>query len=150
MPQWLFGMSTYAFASEEQVVCSHIARGISQLATLNTVTRSLQEVASPFTDVQYVRAAPGQAVFRGGSPIDATSIVRFDLSTRSFETLRLSNNLQVGAAYVSVPRAIEFPTEEGLTAHGFFYAPQNSAYRAPEDERPPLIVKSHGGPTSAS
>jgi len=150
MPQWLFGMSTYAFASEEQVVCSHIARGISQLATLNTVTRSLQEVASPFTDVQYVRAAPGQAVFRGGSPIDATSIVRFDLSRRSFETLRLSNNLQVDAAYLSVPRAIEFPTEEGLTAHGFFYAPQNSAYRAPEGERPPLIVKSHGGPTSAS
>ncbi len=52
--------------------------------------------------------------------------------------------------YFSVPRAIEFPTEAGLTAHGFFYPPQNPDYRAPGNERPPLIVKSHGGPTSAA
>jgi dipeptidyl aminopeptidase/acylaminoacyl peptidase len=54
------------------------------------------------------------------------------------------------SSYFSVPRAIEFPTEAGLTAHGFFYPPQNPDYRAPADELPPLIVKSHGGPTSAA
>ncbi|HXM36524.1 MAG TPA: prolyl oligopeptidase family serine peptidase, partial [Pyrinomonadaceae bacterium] len=46
--------------------------------------------------------------------------------------------------------AIEFPTEGGLNAHGLFYAPRNRDYRAPDGERQPLLVQSHGGPTSAA
>ncbi|HXI25912.1 MAG TPA: prolyl oligopeptidase family serine peptidase, partial [Pyrinomonadaceae bacterium] len=38
----------------------------------------------------------------------------------------------------------------GLTAHGFFYAPRNPDFVGPENERPLLLVKSHGGPTSAT
>ena len=37
-----------------------------------------------------------------------------------------------------------------MTAYGFFYPPRNPGYVAPEGELPPLIVKSHGGPTSAT
>ena len=48
------------------------------------------------------------------------------------------------------PRAIEFPTEGGLTAHGHFYPPRNRDYAAPANEKPPLVVMSHGGPTSSS
>jgi len=76
--------------------------------------------------------------------------VKFDLKTAQFETLRKSNESETYPQYFSVPRAIEFPTEGGLTAHGFFYPPQNPDYRAPDNEKPPLIVKSHGGPTSAA
>ena len=79
-----------------------------------------------------------------------TSIVKLDLNTGQFETLRRSNDLETYPQYFSVPRAIEFPTEGGLIAHGFFYPPQNPDYRAPENEKPPLIVKSHGGPTAAA
>jgi dipeptidyl aminopeptidase/acylaminoacyl peptidase len=43
-----------------------------------------------------------------------------------------------------------FPTEHGLTAHGYYYAPKNGDFEAPENELPPLLVKSHGGPTSAT
>ncbi len=50
---------------------------------------------------------------------------------------------------VSAPRAIEFPTDGGLTAHAFFYPPANEDFVGPAGERPPLIVMSHGGPTSA-
>ena len=150
MAQWVFGMSSYAFASPDLIVCSHIEDGVSRLATLETSTRTVKDVDSPFTDIQYVRAANGKAVFRGGSPISVNSIVQLDLSTGQFETLRRSNDLAIEPRYFSVPRPIEFPTEAGLTAHGFFYPPQNPDYRAPENERPPLIVKSHGGPTSAA
>jgi dipeptidyl aminopeptidase/acylaminoacyl peptidase len=150
MPQWVFGTSSYAFASPELIVCSHVDQGISRLAILDTRTRKLEEVNAPFSDVQYVRAGEGQAVFRAGSPTEVAAIVRLDLATMKFETLRRANNIEIDAAYFSIPRAIEFPTEEGLTAHAFFYQPQNPDYRAPHDERPPLIVKSHGGPTSAA
>jgi dipeptidyl aminopeptidase/acylaminoacyl peptidase len=55
--------------------------------------------------------------------------------------------VDVPTAYLSVPYAIEFPTEEGLTAHALFYPPANPDYQAPEGERPPLVVETHGGPT---
>ena len=150
MPQWVFGMSAYAFATPSLIVCSHVEQGVSRLGTINVETGEYKDVDCPFTDLQYVRANNGSAIFRGGSPIDVAAIVRLDLSTGKFEILRRSNDLIMDTSYFSVPRAIEFPTEAGLTAHGFFYPPQNPDYRGPDDERPPLIVKSHGGPTSAA
>jgi dipeptidyl aminopeptidase/acylaminoacyl peptidase len=89
-------------------------------------------------------------VFRSGSPTEVASITTFDVATGQFETLRRANEQEVYPRYFSVPRAIEFPTEAGLTAHGFFYPPQNPDFRAPDGEKPPLIVKSHGGPTAAA
>src|SRR5439155_15848138 len=38
----------------------------------------------------------------------------------------------------------------GRTAHAFFYPPRNRDCQAPADEKPPLLVMSHGGPTSAT
>jgi dipeptidyl aminopeptidase/acylaminoacyl peptidase len=150
MPQWVFGMSAYAFASPETIVCTHIDQGVSTFATIDTNTGKLTPIDCPYTDIQFLRAANGLAVFRGGSPTDVGAIVKFDLKIGEFETLRKSNERETYPQYFSVPRAIEFPTEGGLTAHGFFYPPQNPDYRAPDNEKPPLIVKSHGGPTSAA
>ena len=150
MPQWLFGMSMYAFASPDLIVCSHVEQGVSRLETIDTQAGKLTVVDSPFTDIQFLKVANGQAVFRAGSPTEVASITRFDVATGQFETLRRANEQEVYPQYFSVPRAIEFPTEAGLTAHGFFYPPQNPDFRAPDGEKPPLIVKSHGGPTAAA
>ena len=150
VPQWAFGLSSYAFATAQQIICVYQVRGMSRLATIETETLKLEPVDVAYTDMSFVRATPGHAVFRAGSPTDPPAIVRLDLATRSIEPLRRSNNLKIDSEYFSVPQAIEFPTEDGLTAHGFFYAPQNRDYRAPEGELPPLLVKSHGGPTSAA
>jgi dipeptidyl aminopeptidase/acylaminoacyl peptidase len=51
---------------------------------------------------------------------------------------------------ISPPEAIEFPTAGGQTAHAFYYPPCNPAGVAADGERPPLIVISHGGPTTAT
>jgi dipeptidyl aminopeptidase/acylaminoacyl peptidase len=58
--------------------------------------------------------------------------------------------LAIDSGYISTPQAIEFPTEDGPTAHAFFYPPRNRDFIAPENERPPLLVMSHGGPTAAT
>lgn len=150
VPQWIFGMSNYAFESEDKIICTYYDRGISKLASIDSRTRILQPIETNYTDITFLRAAPGQAVFRAGSPAEPPSIVRLDLNTKSFEVLRRSNNLDIDAGYFSSARAIEFATTGGLTAHGFFYPPKNLDYRAPDGERPPLLVKSHGGPTSAA
>ena len=104
----------------------------------------------PSLTISQVRVAGDRVLFIGASSTDTTSIVSLDLTTKRFEVLRRSREATVDAGYISAPRAVEFPTEGGLTAHGNFYPPQNRDYAAPEDEKPPLLVMSHGGPTSSS
>ena len=118
MPQWVFGTSQYAFASDELIVCSHIKQGVSQLALLDLRNQKLEEIDCPFTDIQYLRATADYAVFRAGSPTEVAAIARLNLETKRIDTLRLANDLEVFPAYFSIPRPIEFPTEAGLTAHG--------------------------------
>src|SRR4030095_14457247 len=62
MPQWGFGMSTYAFESAQRIVCSYIQNGIFQLAVLDTDTKQLQLIDCAYSDIRFLRASPGQAV----------------------------------------------------------------------------------------
>lgn len=149
-PQWGLGLSMYAFASEDSIICAYIEQDGTHLARLNTATGAFEEIETPFTDITYVRAGRGRAAFRAGSPTTFASIVEMDLATGDITVLRRASDLKVDEGYLSVPQAVEFPTEGGKTAHAFFYAPRNSDYEAPEGERPPLLVKSHGGPTAAA
>jgi len=52
--------------------------------------------------------------------------------------------------YVSIPQPIAFPTGGGETAHAFYYPPFSPEFAAPPDEKAPVLVKSHAGPTSAA
>jgi len=89
-------------------------------------------------------------VILAGSPTMPTRIVRADLDTGDVEALRASMELDLPTGLLSVPVAIEFPTEGGLTARALFYAPTNPEFETPHSEAPPLIVMSHGGPTDAA
>lgn len=154
MPQWGFGMSSYAFESAERIVCTYVEKGISRLALLNTRTKKFEPLNLPFTDIRYVSASGGQGraqvVLRAVSPTEPPAIISLDLETGSTEQLRRSNNLEIDAEYFSIPRAVEFPTADGLTAQAFFYPPKNRDFRGPDGELPPLLVESHGGPTAAA
>src|SRR5215213_5722824 len=148
-PQWVFGLSTYGFASASRIICTYSERGQYRLASVDTQTGKLDVIETPYTDITYLRVGTESAVFRGGSPTSPASIIQLDPATGETKELRRSNDLKIDEGYLSIARAVEFPTENGLTAHAFFYPPQNKDYTAPEGERPPLLVKSHGGPTSA-
>jgi dipeptidyl aminopeptidase/acylaminoacyl peptidase len=151
LPQWAFGMSTYAFVSPGRIACSYIERGTSHLAILDTETGELRPVETPYSGIAYVRASDaGDVVFRGSSPAETACIVRLDSSTGHHEVLRRAGGLEIDSGYLSVPESVEFPTERGLTAHAFFYPPKNRDYVAPGDDLPPLLVMSHGGPTAAT
>jgi dipeptidyl aminopeptidase/acylaminoacyl peptidase len=149
-PQWVFRMSNYAFETDHRIICTYCELGNWKLATLDTATRKLEPIEVPYTEVSGLRALSGRAVFCGGSPAKSTSIVCVDPGTREPSVIRQSSSIAVDEGYLSIPRQIEFPTEHGLKAHAFFYPPTNRDYEAPAGERPPLIVISHGGPTSAS
>jgi dipeptidyl aminopeptidase/acylaminoacyl peptidase len=147
-PQWFFGMSTYAFMSSDNIICTYNEKGTWKLANLNTATKKLQLIETNYTDISYLRARSGKVVFVAGSPDQPTSIVQLDLQSKHFDVVRRSTDVVINTGYLSIPRPIEFPTEHGQTANAFYYPPQNQDYIAPPYERPPLVVIAHGGPTS--
>jgi dipeptidyl aminopeptidase/acylaminoacyl peptidase len=150
LPQWVFGLSTYAFENANRIVCAYVKQGISHLAMLETATGKIETIESPYTRIEGILAKPGNAFFLAASPLESTAIISFDLSTRQFDILRRSSDLKIDPGYFSAPEAIEYPTEGGLSAYAFYYAPANRDFEAPPGELPPLLVMSHGGPTSAA
>ena len=62
--------------------------------------------------------------------------------------LRRSSTAAIDPAWTSVAEPITFPSAGGRIAHGLFYRPTNPDVAAPDGELPPLLVHSHGGPTS--
>jgi dipeptidyl aminopeptidase/acylaminoacyl peptidase len=124
--------------------------GTWHLAELNTRTKKLEVIDTPYSEISYLKANADYAVFIGGSPREHASVVLLDLNLKNTIVLKKSSDMVIESSYISSPDAVEFPTSHGLTAHAFFYAPKNRDYSPPPNEKPPLIVISHGGPTSAT
>jgi dipeptidyl aminopeptidase/acylaminoacyl peptidase len=85
-----------------------------------------------------------------GSPTLADRVLTIDLDTGAQEVVKVSNPAHIDSGNLGHPKAIEFPTEGGLTAHAIYYPPKNRDYEGPPDEKPPLMVSCHGGPTSSA
>jgi dipeptidyl aminopeptidase/acylaminoacyl peptidase len=71
-----------------------------------------------------------------------------DIATEEHEVIRRSTELELDERHISVAEPIEFAGADGLTSHGFYYAPKNPDYTSPPDELAPLVVMVHGGPTA--
>jgi dipeptidyl aminopeptidase/acylaminoacyl peptidase len=150
--QWNFGQSTYAFFSAEQMVCAFSEDGRGHLARLDIAAQKLAPLDLPYTDFGQIRVAAGRVVCRAGSFTEPTAIVAIDPANGAVEVLRQSAPSAAESTlrgYFSAAQHLVFPTERGLTAHANYYPPQNPDYAPPSAEKPPLIVKCHGGPTSS-
>lgn len=180
MPTWVFGLSTYGFASDERIICAYTRNGLWHIGDLNAATGALSEFPTTASDISNLRVSPRYALYIGSN---AESPARLTLhyldnhddlgdspdapdrrggivlrqSSDALERLAGDGGLERRASagtsasrLLSRPQAIEFPTSGSKTAHAFYYPPANPDCVAPDGEKPPLIVISHGGPTSAA
>lgn len=150
-PQWVFGLSWYGFDGD-RVVAARAEAGRWSLGVIEPdADGSERDLDLPYTDIESVVVCGGAAVFAGGSATEPQSIVRVDLDRGAPTVLRRSQEPD-RADLVSAGQPFEFPTGPDGTAlaHGFWYRPTNPAFVADLDERPPLLVRGHSGPTSAA
>jgi dipeptidyl aminopeptidase/acylaminoacyl peptidase len=155
VPQWVLDASTFAFIDSARIVCTYTKSGLGRLAILEVATGGLQEIATPFTEFGAVRASRDRVVFRGGAPDRPTSIVALDLQSGAHRTLKQATDLIDRtelriADYLTRAEPVAFPTTGGKTAFALFYAPHNPDYVGGAGEKPPVLVKCHGGPTSSA
>jgi dipeptidyl aminopeptidase/acylaminoacyl peptidase len=149
-PQWAFGMRTYAFISGQEILCTYTRDGAWKLARLDVASKTLATFDETYTEYGDIHTGNGFSIFKAGSATRPLAILKQDLATGHTQVLRRAFEPSIDTGYFSIPQAVEFPTEKGLTAHALFYPPTNKDYTAPEGETPPLIVISHGGPTGST
>jgi dipeptidyl aminopeptidase/acylaminoacyl peptidase len=147
-PPWVFGRSSYGFATDGSIVANARRAGRDQVIHIRP-GRSVGEVETPYTEFEglIVRAEAIVAVV--GSPSEPSVLARFDPTTLAVSgILRRSSGVSLDPATISEPEAIDFPVGDGLrTSHALYYAPRNPGFVGPAEERPPLLVLTHGGPT---
>ncbi len=150
-PQWSLGDRSFAFLGDGRIACWYDREGRSHLAVLDPDTGELLDLDLPQDAFEWgptIAAEGSVIVFAAGAATIANQVVWLDFEARSVEVLRESTGVAVDVAYLSVPRPVAFTTRDGATAHALFYEPSHPEVAGPPDERPPLIVMSHGGPTA--
>jgi dipeptidyl aminopeptidase/acylaminoacyl peptidase len=147
MPHWQFGGSTYAFLEDGAIACIRVERAVARLHLWRG--GRLEDVRLPYTSFGYpsLRARADRLIFVAASPEQEPALITWSEADGATE-LRHASDEPLDRALVSIPRAIEFASAGGRTAHAFYYPPASPTFEAPANERPPLIVQIHGGPTA--
>lgn len=146
-PQWVFGLSDYDIDRDGSIVAFASGPGGSRLLLLRDGNEPA-EIPFEGKGLTYLRVRDGVLTAIVVSPQRPSAVLRRDLASGRGERLRESSTLPVDPAYLSAPRHVEFPTAGGRTAFAWYYPPTNPDVTVPEGEQPPLVVMSHGGPTS--
>ena len=152
-PQWVFGANCYGFVSANRAICAVNRSGVWELLDVDLESgrcTALDVGGYSAMGRSDLRIVGHRVFFEAGGPTEPNALLRLDLESGQLQVVRRSDPAPVDPDYLSMPETIEFPTEGGLTAHAFFYPPQNRDFTAPEGAKPPLLLKSHGGPTSAT
>jgi dienelactone hydrolase len=149
-PMWIFGQSLYAFTGPQEMVAACFEGAVSRLFRIDLRSGVASPIATPLTDIKEVRGGLGFVLVHAGAADRPEQIVRIIVETGSHEVVAQAIAQLPDARYLSRPQSIDYPSGKDRIAHGFFYPPANADFRAPEGELPPLVVTSHGGPTSMS
>jgi acetyl esterase/lipase len=147
--QWVFGMRTFGFVGE-RLLTTYCEQGQWRFGSVDLESGVLSPIETGIQDVDAVAFADDSVFMIGGSPDKVSQLVRLDVSSGQVSAVRASTSLALDSALISAPESVTFPTSEGDVAHGYFYAPRNPRAMGPAQERPPLIVIGHGGPTSST
>ncbi len=144
-PQWGLGMSSYCVTSAG-IVCMWVADGLHRLGLLDE--QGLHPISGDPTSITNVRPYGDGIVCLTGSAAEPMAVVRVDPAGSGWQVLASATAEAPDHRWVSRPQPVSWTNTDGLTAHGLYYPPTNPDFVAPADDRPPLLVESHGGPTA--
>lgn len=150
MPQWIFGLSTWDFTADGNILCTFNQEGFWRLGMLNPDTKEMHRIDLGGTDYSQIHVGKNFAAFIQGSPTKAKHVVRMDLSNNQATTIAANAPVDIDVEDLSVAQAIKFPSVNNRMIYGYYYPPRNKTCRGPSNEQPPLIVIAHGGPIAAT
>lgn len=147
-PLWSLGIGTYRHLADGRILATYQKNGRARTATL--ANGRLADMPIPYEQSGLPKEFRGKWVMGVASSKTLPEIVLWDEASGNSEIVKRSTEMSIDPGVIARPESIEFPTEGGKTAYAHFYPPRNESYRGPDNEKPPLIVMGHGGPTGAT
>lgn len=147
-PQWQFGKTSYALDPNGG---SRLATTFkSDLGLLELSSGAYKQIETGFSSHSHVCwTAEGHVYVIASSPTKFPQVIQVDVDTGKVVVLRESMSTTVDSGYFSVPQKITWPTSHEEMCHGLLYNPRNKDFYGNPSELPPVLVRAHGGPTSA-
>ena len=146
-PMWTLSMRTYAVLDSNRIAATYTENGRWKLALIDVESKRYVPVEQPIQPLESITAHGADLFFIGGSATEPPAIYR--LRNYLLTVVRSSTSERIDRAWISIPDAITF-TVKDRDVHAFYYPPANPAVTPPADEKPPLLVVTHGGPTGAT
>lgn len=147
-PAWVFGQSSYQPLANGGCMALSVRDGEGQCFVRTAEGHTHSFAGQP--DQCPVALADGRFAWVQ-APVDALPAVVVGSAEHGVQqVLRRSATLDLQAADISRPESVRFAVDgvDGQQGHAFFYPPANSSACVPQDEKPPMIVLVHGGPTA--
>jgi len=144
-PHWVFRQRYYDFLPDGRIVAAIVQDGIRTAALIADAKITplnigqVQECPRCYGD--------GLAFIATPSAAPPSVCVLPKMNATAPEVIRSAAPAVVLEEFISLGKPIQFATRAGV-AHAFWYPPRNRDYKGPPGELPPLVVLSHGGPTS--
>jgi dipeptidyl aminopeptidase/acylaminoacyl peptidase len=142
-PHWVFRQRYYTLLKDGRIIVCVVKDGVRRAALL------ADGKLTPL-DIGQVADAPlplGEALTYLATPPTAPPAILIKPADGAPLLVRASAPSVLPEETISIGEPIEFPTSHGA-GHAFWYAPKNRDFTGPAGALPPLVVLTHGGPTS--
>ncbi len=138
-PQWVLGMSSFSCIGDD-VVGVFAKDGIWRLALFEK-NGSIQIIDQPFIDFSGLHSYEHRLVAIASSSLISEGILEIDLFDKSWDHTSASL-FRLDPSKISLGESFWFIGSNEEKAHAWYYPPSDSDILLP-----PLLVKSHSGPT---
>ncbi len=150
LPQWVFGMSTYTILRTGELVATYRELEGSKLIHIDVKNQSFNRIDVPYSVIDQVRGSGDRIAFLGYTDSAPGAVVSMNLKNGELDILQRSSDVEISIRNVSQPKLISFESHPDEATYAWYYPPCNPDFEAPQHDKPPLIVLSHGGPTAYS
>ncbi len=156
LPQWVFAQSSYAFINASQLLTHYRINNKHSLVLIDTLSITETAIESHWDNFSSIAANENQLAFIGTSPTRLPVIIQHtstgilninNLIPKNFNSVKASSRLTISTDYFSQAQTLAFKNRHQQTIYANYYAPTHPLYSANKQEKPPLIVICHGGPT---
>ncbi len=151
---WVLGRKNFSLCSfhgKRSLLCVFTKEAVDYMGIIILEGREFYPLSLPYTTIRTVDVqGVGNAYFIGGSSADPLAVVRLNLET--LECVKIRESFVCSEAlksYISLPeKMISYSSCDKEAIFSFYYPPKNPMYSVTEGNKPPVIIKCHGGPTA--
>ncbi len=155
-PNWFLGSRDFDFLPDGRLIAAASELGMARLVVIDPVDRSCAVFDSEAAVVDGLATADdGRVLALVSTRSTPMAVVLLtvpdaseDTSAVAPETVYTSITFALDPGSTSLAENVSWTNSRGETVHGFYYPPANADVQADDQERPPLLVESHGGPTA--